>query len=236
MSNLIYIKLMLYTCYTLVAVTLDARGGGGFHGGGGGFHGGTAHAGAGHGYAGHGYAGHGYAGHGNYYHTNNFYGGRGYGGWGAWGAFGFTALTTTGIVLASSAAGNGNNQQLEQAFIETQLELEQLQKRLNELDTEQNTDENNTETEQIATDQKSPFDNPAMIKSYMEQLKQAQIDLKKAQQDQSKTALVSDTDQSQPIEQPLKKTEKTQDKKSKMTQLQNKLTDLKRQLTTYLNS
>ncbi len=153
-----------------------------------------------------------------YNHTNNFYGGYGYGGWGAWGAFGFTALATTGVLLAASANGNNNNAQLQQAYLDTQVEMEQLQQRLNDLEHKQD------ETADTSSTDQSPFNDPKAIKAYMEQLKKAQVDLKKAQNQQVEQPEHPDHDAS------MNRSEETE---KKIETLQDRLNGLKAQLYDY---
>lgn len=141
----------------------------------------------------------------NYNHTNNFYGGGyGYGGWGAagWAAFGFTALATTGIVLAASSSGKNNSSEIEQALKDNKAEIERLQNRLDELES----NGNNINDEDVSNTQTSPLDDPASIKAYMTKLQEAQSQLQQAQAKNSKDI---DTDDNS-IEKPANSTSYTQ--------------------------
>jgi hypothetical protein len=242
-------KLLLCLAFFIVNDNLlEARGGGGggFHGGGGGFHGGSSHMSGSHsgGSRSHSASSSGshsssasrngsHSGNHNgntYNHTNNFYGGHGYGygGWGAWGAFGFTALATTGMVLAASSAGNGNNAQLQKTLAETQIEMEQLQQRLDTLEHQ------GDKTPHAPAHEQSPFNDPQAIKAYMEQLKKAQIDLKAAQAHQQKTSskddLSDNSAQNNTLEEQAEKPETTE---KKIETLQDRLNSLKAQLYDY---
>jgi hypothetical protein len=242
-------KIILYAAIFMMTESLfEARGGGGgFHGGGGGHMGGS-HGGASRGGSGSrsrsssrtssssrsrsgsrsSSASRNRSGSRNgntYNHTNNFYGGRGgygYGGWGAWGAFGFTALATTGIILAASSAGNGNSAQIQQALNDTQVEMGQLQQRLDALENQ------GDQTPDAPANEQSPFNDPKAIKAYMEQLKKAQTDLKAAQVQQKNSSDDTTADDAT-VEQP-KKAESTE---KNIETLQDRLNSLKAQLYDY---
>lgn len=241
-------NIILYAAIFMMAESLlEARGGGGFHGGGGGHMGGSrggsgsrgrsssrassssrSHSSSRSSSSSRNRSG---SRNGNTYnHTNNFYGGHGYGGWGAWGAFGFTALATTGIVLAASSAGNGNSAQLQKTLTETQIEMEQLQKRLDALE---NQNDQNNQIPDVPANEQSPFNDPKAIKAYIEQLKKAQTDLKAAQIQQKNSSENNSSNDYVVDTTSTEQSAKTEDTEKKIETLQDRLNSLKAQLYDY---
>ena len=237
-------KLLLYLTFFIgIDHALEARGGGGFHGGGGSHMsggrsgsrgGGSRNGGSRNGGSRSSSSNRSGNRNGNrsgntYNHTNNFYGGHGYGygGWGAWGAFGFTALATTGVVLAASSSGKNNSAEVQKTLMETQIEMQQLQQRLDALENQQDQAPDRSSTEQ------SPFNDPKAIKAYMDQLKKAQIDLKNAQAQQAPAKSEVSENEDTDLDANQVASTNSEQKEKKIETLQDRLNALKAQLYDY---